>query len=187
MSLTTYEQLRACHVKRWHIVQTHRQQTLAEHSFAVAVIAGSLAASMGYKGLLHDRLRLQLLQNALSHDLIEVRTGDIPTPFKRELEKVAGPGVVERAEDLVDRDHSGSMRQSEGTEIEAIVKLADQIEAIFFLQDNGYGQHALEVLDSLRRILATMVDTIEKQWPELRVRAGVREVCAEINIHGGWL
>lgn len=187
MSLTTYEQLRACHTKRWHIVQTHRTQTLAEHSFAVAVIAGSLAAACGYKGLLHDRLRLQLLQTALSHDLIEVRTGDMPTPFKRVLERVGGAGIVERAEDLVDSDHSGAMRQSEGTEIETLVKLADQIEAIFFLQDNGYGQHAIEVLDGLRRNLAQSVDAAERQWPSLAIRAGVRRVCAEINIHGGWL
>lgn len=187
MSLTTYEQLRACHVKRWHIVQTHRTQTLAEHSFAVAVIAGSLAAACQYKGLMHSKLQLQLLQTALSHDLIEVRTGDMPTPFKRELEKVAGPGVVERAEDLVDRDFSGSMRTVAGTEIETLVKLADQIEAIFFLQDNGYGQHAIEVLDGLRRILAQMVDEAEKRWPDLAIRAGVRAVCKEINITGGWL
>jgi 5'-deoxynucleotidase YfbR-like HD superfamily hydrolase len=187
MSLTTYEQLRACHVKRWHIVQTHRTQTLAEHSFAVAVIAGSLATACGYKGLLHDRLRLLLLQTALTHDLIEVRTGDMPTPFKRELEKVGGPGIVERAEDCVDSDFSGSMRQSAGTEIETIVKLADQIEAIFFLQDNGYGQHAVEVLDGLRCNLAKAVDAAEQQWPAMQVRAGVRRVCRDINIHGGWL
>jgi 5'-deoxynucleotidase len=75
MSLTVYEQLRACHVKRWHIVQTSREQTLAEHSFAVAVIAGSLAAAMRWNGLLQDSGKLKLLQWALAHDIIEVRTG----------------------------------------------------------------------------------------------------------------
>ena len=131
MSLTTAEQLRACHVRRWHIVQTSREQTLAEHSFAVAVIAGTLAAAMHYKGLMHDRLKLALLQHALAHDLIEVRTGDMPTPFKRFLEKAGGAGIVEKAEDLVDSDHSGAMRQVAGTEIETIVKLSDLIEAIY--------------------------------------------------------
>lgn len=187
MSLTTYEQLRACHTKRWHIVQTHREQTLAEHSFAVAVIAGSLATAMQYKGLMHHGLQLKLLQHALSHDLIEVRTGDMPTPFKRFLEQAGGPGIVEKAEDFVDSDHSGAMRQVEGTEIETIVKLADQIEAVFFLQDNGYGQHALEVLDGLRRNLAQSVDAAERQWPDLLVRVGVRKVCSDIGIHGGWI
>lgn len=187
MSLTVYEQLRACHVRRWHIVQTSREQTLAEHSFAVAVIAGSLAAAMRWNGLLQESGKLKLLQWALAHDIIEVRTGDMPTPFKRDLEAIGGKGIVEKAEDRVDADTMAAYRQVRGTEVETIVKLADQIEAIFFLQDNGYGQHAIEVLDGLRRILAQMVDEAEKRWPDLAIRAGVRAVCKEINITGGWL
>lgn len=187
MSLTTYEQLRAGHVKRWHIVQIKREQTLAEHSFSVAVIAGSLAAAMRWKGLLHKELQLRLLQNALAHDLIEVRTGDMPTPFKRMLEKVGGVGIVEKAEDEIDREHTGSIRANGSGEIDTIVKLADQIEAIFFLQDNGYGQHALEVLDGLRSHLSAMVNEAEERHPEIAVREGVRKVCHDINITGGWL
>jgi 5'-deoxynucleotidase len=187
MSLSTAEQLRACHVRRWHIVQTSREQTLAEHSFAVAVIAGSLAASMRYKGLMHDRLQLKLLQHALAHDLIEVRTGDMPTPFKRFLEQAGGAGIVEKAEDLVDSDHTGAMRQVGGTEIETIVKLADMVEAIYFLQDNGVGAHAKIVLDGLRMNLSLAVNDAAKQWPELQVREGVRKVCNDVGISGGWL
>lgn len=187
MSLTTAEQLRACHVRRWHIVQVAREQTLAEHSFAVAVIAGSLAAAMRWQGLMHGNLQLQLLQWSLSHDLIEVRTGDMPTPFKRFLEQAGGPGVVEKAEDLVDHEHMGACRAIKGTEVEVIVKLADQIEAIYFLQDNGIGAHALRVLDGLREILSKMVNDIEKDYPHLNAREGVRKVCRDIEIHGGWL
>jgi len=187
MSLTTAEQLRACHVRRWHIVQTSREQTLAEHSFAVAVLAGSLAAAMRYSGLMHHGLQLKLLQHALSHDLIEVRTGDMPTPFKRFLEEAGGKGIVEKAEDLVDRDHSGAMRTVAGTEIETIVKLADLIEAIYFLQDNGVGAHAKTVLDGLRFNLTNAVNDAVKEWPALDVREGVRKVCNDIGIMGGWL
>ena len=187
MSLTVYEQLRACHVKRWHIVQTSREQTLAEHSFAVAVIAGSLAAAMRWKGLLQDTGKLKLLQWALAHDIIEVRTGDVPTPFKRDLEAVGGKGIVEKAEDRVDIDTMAAYRQVKGSDIEAIVKLADQIEAIFFLQDNGVGAHAKQVLDGLRAILADMVNDIERLHPTLNVRESVRRVCNDIGITGGWL
>ena len=187
MSLSTAEQLRACHVRRWHIVQTSREQTLAEHSFAVAVIAGSLAAAVRYQGLMHDRLQLKLLQHALSHDLIEVRTGDMPTPFKRFLEQAGGVGIVEKAEDLVDSDHMGAMRQVAGSEIETIVKLADLIEAIYFLQDNGVGAHAKVVLDGLRTNLSVAVNSAEKVWPAMQVREGVRKVCNDVGITGGWL
>jgi len=187
MSLTVYEQLRACHVKRWHIVQTSREQTLAEHSFAVAVIAGSLAAAMRWKGLLQDSGKLKLLQWSLAHDIIEVRTGDVPTPFKRDLEAVGGVGIMEKAEDRVDSETMGAYRQVKGSDIEAIVKLADQIEAIFFLQDNGAGAHAKLVLDGLRAILADMVNETERLHPTLNVRESVRRVCNDIGIAGGWL
>jgi len=187
MALTTYEQLRACHVRRWHIVQTKREQTLAEHSFAVAVISGSLAAAMHWGGLLHSERKLSLLQHSLSHDILEVRTGDMPTPFKRVLEQVAGKDVIDRAETLVDSDTAGTARTLANTQTDAIVKLADQIEAIFFLQDNGVGSHAIQVLDGLRKILADMVTEYESKFPELNVRAAVRKVCQDIHIHGGWL
>ena len=187
MSLTVYEQLRACHVRRWHIVQTSREQTLAEHSFAVAVIAGSLAAAMRWNGLLQESGKLKLLQWALAHDIIEVRTGDMPTPFKRDLEAVAGKGIVEKAEDRVDADTMAAYRQVRGSDIETIVKLADQIEAIFFLQDNGVGAHAKQVLDGLRAILSDMVNEAERQFPKLSPRESVRRVCNDIGITGGWL
>lgn len=187
MSLTVYEQLRACHVRRWHIVQTSREQTLAEHSFAVAVIAGSLAAAMRWRELLHDSGKLKLLQWSLAHDIIEVRTGDMPTPFKRELEAVGGKGIVEKAEDRVDIETMGAYRKVRGTDVETIVKLADQIEAIFFLQDNGVGAHAKQVLDGLRANLSDMVAEAERSHPQLAVREAVRRVCNDIGITGGWL
>lgn len=187
MSLTVYDQLRACHVRRWHIVQTSREQTLAEHSFAVAVIAGSLAAAMRWNGLLQESGKLKLLQWALAHDIIEVRTGDMPTPFKRDLEAIGGKGIVEKAEDRVDADTMAAYRQVRGTEVETIVKLADQIEAIFFLQDNGVGAHAKQVLDGLRAILSDMVNEAERQFPKLSPRESVRRVCNDIGITGGWL
>jgi 5'-deoxynucleotidase len=187
MSLTVYEQLRACHVRRWHIVQTSREQTLAEHSFAVAVIAGSLAAAMRWNGLLQESGKLKLLQWALAHDIIEVRTGDMPTPFKRDLEAIGGKGIVEKAEDRVDAETMAAYRQVRGTEVETIVKLADQIEAIFFLQDNGVGAHAKQVLDGLRAILSDMVNEAERQFPKLSPREAVRRVCNDIGITGGWL
>lgn len=187
MALTTYEQLRASHVKRWHIVQTANQQSLAEHTYNVTVIAGSLAAGMRWPGLLHDSERLKLVMWAMNHDLIEVRTGDMPTPFKRALEEEGGKKALEDAEDRIDSDQAAKARMVKGTPIEMIVKLSDQIEAVWWLADNGLGQHAIEVLDGLRQILSSMVDDYENKYPDLRVREAVREVCAQINVSGGWL
>jgi 5'-deoxynucleotidase len=184
MSLTTYEQLRACHVRRWHIVQTTREQTLAEHSFAVSVIAGSLAARMRWTGLLHPDKKLMLLQYALAHDLIEVRTGDMPTPFKKYLQMVGGLQILDRANELVDAEQASVDRMVKGTEVEMFVKIADMVEAIFFLQDNGTGMHAENVLAELLYLLATLVDTYSKMYPHFEVVTAVREVCRDIGIQG---
>ena len=182
MALTTYEQLRLCHVRRWHIVQTHREQTVAEHSYAVAVLDGSLAAAMRWRGLLHHTEQLRLLQWALSHDMMEVKTGDTPTPFKRALESVAGPGIVEKAEDAIDRDTAGAYRMVKGSEIEMIVKLADSIEAIQFLLDNGAGDHSRRVLDGLYETLFVQIRDFEVKYTTLPVYDAVRSVCKELNI-----
>jgi len=184
MSLSTYEQLRACHVRRWHIVQTTREQTLAEHSFAVSVLAGSLAAKMRWNGLLHPEKKLMLLQYALAHDLIEVRTGDLPTPFKKYLQIAGGADVIAKANELVDYEQASVDRMVKGTEVEMFVKIADMIEAIFFLQDNGTGMHAETVLIELLGLLAALVDTYSKMYPHFEILSAVRQVCNDIGIKG---
>lgn len=185
MALTVAEQLRAAHVRRWHIVQVAREQTLAEHLYCVAIISGSLAQRMRWDGLLHYSQKIQLLNWALTHDIMEVRTGDTPTPFKRALEKVAGKNIVEAAEAEIDGDALGLYRQIRNTPIEMIVKLADLLEAIKFLDENGLGDHAQSVLDGIRKDFSDHVDDAEKKYPKLNVRESVREVCAEIGVWSG--
>jgi 5'-deoxynucleotidase YfbR-like HD superfamily hydrolase len=185
MSLVLADQLRASHVKRWHIVQTARQQTLAEHSFNVAAIAGELAVKMQWVGLMHVSRKLHLLDWALQHDLIEVKTGDMPTPFKDAIRAVGGEKMLEALEDRVDPQQMYHYRQYKGTEEEMIVKLADTIEAVYFLQDNGIGYHARQVLNGLRVNLREMTEAYAEKFKSIRVRDGVRDVCLGIEIWDG--
>jgi 5'-deoxynucleotidase YfbR-like HD superfamily hydrolase len=180
--LTTSEQLRAAHVRRWHIVQVAREQSLAEHMYCVAVIAGALAAKMNWAGLLHANKKLDLLNWALWHDIAEVRTGDMPTPFKRALESVAGEGVVEKAESFIDNDLGGMYRTVKGTEVEAIVKLADLMEALKFLGENGLGIHAQQVLEGIKSSLVHTVREYVDKYPQLRIREAVQSVGMDIGI-----
>ena len=59
-------------VKRWHTVTTIQQQTVAEHSWGVAMICRKLWPE--------DKV---LMEAALCHDLGEGLTGDVPWPVKQ--------------------------------------------------------------------------------------------------------
>jgi 5'-deoxynucleotidase YfbR-like HD superfamily hydrolase len=113
---------------------------------------------------------------------MEVRTGDIPTPFKRALEQVNGPHAIDKAEEMIDNGAQGMHRAVKDTEIEMIVKLADSIEAINFLTDNGVGMHAEAVLDGLYKTLFTQMNAYSEKYRLIPVSGSVRAVCKELGI-----
>ena len=187
MAMTIAEQMRASHVTRWHIVQTARKQSLAEHLFNVCILSVDLAGRIEWSGIYHHSEKLALMDWALRHDLIEVRTGDIPTPFKKMLKLLYGGDVMHKAEASIDNDQSGLARLVSGTEIEAIVKMADMIDAIQFVTDNGIGLHSKNVLDGLRNDFDMMVTDYIEQYPHLQIRNGCRSLCRDLGIWGGAL
>lgn len=174
------EWIRASYTKRWGIVNTLRPQTIAEHSFNVAGIAIRLAQAMGWNGVMHDSERANLISWALSHDIVEIYTGDIPTPFKRALEQ-NGADML-KAEGQFMKEYEGMARNAQDTVYGMIVKMADMIEAIHFLKDHGVGNHADDVLTGLYRNLENMIDEYEGKYPDLSVRSGVRDVRMELFI-----
>lgn len=105
--------LRLQHVPRWTTVPTIRNQNVAEHSHAVAVICVWLMG-VGDNPIVKPE---DVLRYALSHDELEASTGDIPSTAKsRGLVEVtvSGDPVSKTTKD--------------------IVKIADFLEAISFLQ-----------------------------------------------------
>lgn len=121
--------LRAQNVKRWIIVNTSRNQSLADHTFNVIAITRELCRKLGVEDA-------NCIKYAFDHDLDEILTGDIPTPAKKRLG--------------IDSGYSGKSK-NECSDFEvAIVKMADVIEAILFVEENGVGQHASEVMGYLR-------------------------------------
>lgn len=63
-------------VKRFHTLPMLKEDTVAQHSFGVAWFCYLLSNS---------DLSVPLLMSALSHDIAEQHTGDIPAPAKRGL------------------------------------------------------------------------------------------------------
>lgn len=113
--------LKLSHVPRWAIIDTMKEQSVADHSFRVAVLSTrifSLLVSVKPKEMLDMVESHDLLEYALLHDIDEALTGDIPSTYKREDR--CDPGFDEDS-DLV----------------KAIVKVADNIEAIIFLKRYG--------------------------------------------------
>ena len=134
--------LRAQNVKRWVIVNTSRGQSLAEHTFNVIAITRELCAILGIPDA-------RTMKYAFDHDLDEILTGDIPTPAKKRL-GIEGGG------------YDGKSREMCSDVEIAIVKLADILEAILFIEENGVGQHASEVMSYLRVKLDDFIISNEK-------------------------
>ena len=178
--LTLTDQLRAGHVKRWQIVQTSREQTLAEHTFHVCVLAGELALHAKWPGLLDPKQQLQLFRWAMFHDLIEVKTGDLASPFKECLREAGGEEIIENAERIADKEYYEHHMSVRGTAVEMIVKIADLIEAAYFLQDNGVGTHAQTVLRRIERSIRDLANASVEQFPELSLYFATQVVCEKI-------
>lgn len=174
------EWLRASYTKRWTIVNTIKPQSIAEHSFNVVGIALRLADTIGWSGRFHHDEMLKLTTWALNHDIVEVYTGDIPTPFKRALEK-HGAKILAAEEEFM-KEYGGMTRYAESSPIGMIVKFADILEAMWFLKDNGIGDHAKTVLSGLYDAMYDMTDRYEKEYPDLHIRSGFYAVRKELGL-----
>lgn len=128
------EQLRMAQVKRYPICHTHRDQSVAEHSFGVMLITMELCSHVKDREMIDCALAY-----AMTHDQDEVHTGDIPSPFKRELRSKC-PAVVKHLDPQV---HSVPVA------VKGIVKLADYLEAIHFLKEYGGSRFSNEVLEDI--------------------------------------
>lgn len=118
-------------VKRWGIVRTLRQQSVAEHSFWVALWVPRL---LRVAGVTDPRVLLAAVEYSLVHDMDEVASGDIATPFKSRLSKsdleCALRPFALSAEPLL-------TGMTESTMIKAAVKLIDTFEACAFLAEEA--------------------------------------------------
>lgn len=112
----------AGYVRRYHTIQTIGHQTVAEHSFHVAMILLELT---------NGQASAELLKAALYHDLPEVFTGDIPATAKW-----ASPPLVQSLkllEDVFDNDYNLVVNLSEDDK--KLLKFADMAELVMYSLD----------------------------------------------------
>lgn len=117
--------LKLSSIQRWGILEMSKPQSVAEHSFNVAIIANELLSV--HKHDIDPKTRSLTFEWALVHDVPESMTGDIPTPTKkwlcdklREIETDNFPDYA-AAKELLQHSAPG-----------VFVKVADWIEAYVY-------------------------------------------------------
>lgn len=141
---------RTGHVTRWHMVRTQRDQTLAEHLYLVTMYADEIARKV--LNDYNDTDRLKLLSWCLEHDTPEILTGDIPTPAKRRMqEKFGDDDILEELEDsIASENYKKSKKDVYGTKLEVVTKLADIMDGIAFIDEEGFSDHSKVIADKLK-------------------------------------
>ncbi len=158
---------RAHHVDRWQIVNVSRTQSLAEHSFNVAMIAREIAVRIGLTSHLAD-----ITEWALIHDLPEIATGDIASPLKVYMRNLGDGGDgVEKLESRISEEYRVTKRLVRESVVNDIVKLADLIDGIRYLElyANKSCIHARETLIGLRSKLQSKVAELKTRTGEIEV------------------
>ncbi len=116
------------YVPRWSIVRVAKPQSVAEHSFFVAMYADMIAELINWR---YRGNRENLIRAALWHDVEECYTGDIPGPTKRELfvdshfEEVVAAGNTARFDD--------QWKIAVEPEEKRIIKAAGLLDEVLFL------------------------------------------------------
>lgn len=149
----------AQHTKRWSLVGTTIENTVATHSFNVAVLAMAIRRKMMNTNHISES---ELCFFALMHDIKEVYTGDIPTPTKNKM-KDAGFDPENFDPEVPDE-------RQPPPEMKAIIRLADLIDNYLFIAEHGQGTRArsaaAEVSSRLGRAIGGAPSDLQQaaQW-----------------------
>ena len=138
-------------VPRWTTVPMTRRQNVAEHSFHVAWIVLEIA---NYSDAVKngDLELSDLLTLALIHDESEAVSGDLATPFKRHW-------VADAVNDMEKAYDMGRHFKSLDPQAYAIIKMADLIEAIIWLNEESTLGNKLiksiqkQIIESLQKVM----------------------------------
>jgi 5'-deoxynucleotidase YfbR-like HD superfamily hydrolase len=142
-------------IGRWSIVRTIRYQSVATHSYYVALMMPRLLRQYGIDD---PALLLLATEYALSHDMSEVLTGDVPTPAKKR--------ILSGTFDVLEKEFNLSLPEVPKS-VELATKCLDLFEAALFLAEEiGMGNgRVVDVLTVIRRKLAKAAKDFEKIAP----------------------
>lgn len=125
------------HVNRWGILRRNRNQNICEHMYYVAIYSVQIADTLGL-----DLDRASLMKLALTHDVDELWTGDIPAPAKHEVVNIGAMNkLTNSASNRVFGNPYGPLGSPFDTEnigmrnTVKVIKIADLMDAVLYLCD----------------------------------------------------
>jgi len=128
-NLSSSDILLAQHVKRWHMIRMQSPQSVAEHSYNVAMLTIKMLRDLDKEGAygISPEEQLAVIEWALCHDIHEIEHGDVPSPS----------GVDRGATEDLFWD---KRRREVGPSFEArnFVCLMDKVEAYIHFHHHGY-------------------------------------------------
>lgn len=136
------EVMRLSNLKRWGIVEMSRSQSVAEHSYNVAMIAAYIVDRLPNE-IRPAGLRETVVNWSLVHDLPELTTGDIPTPVKEEIGEALGKAERTLFPEIM------SYKDSVGKLGLAICKVADLMEATQFANKFCVDSRKKEIIEEI--------------------------------------
>lgn len=161
-----HEFMRAGHIQRWHVVNTVKQQSVAEHAYMVTVIAMELFRDV--VGFDDPAEVNQLMAGALFHDAPEIRYGDIPTPGKNFIREFIGqPDLFHDIENEImpEVPYVGGKLPDR---LAPFIKLADAIDAVNWITANKAGPQAEIVARTCNSHLQTLVAKYSDEVPAVQ-------------------
>lgn len=169
-------------VSRWHSVATVYKQSLAAHSHLVTLYSRYLAAVIAPQMSASELLLL--LETAMWHDMPETKTGDMSTPLKRSIERhyPKGESPLDKLEMQLCPPYAELKTAVKGTYIEVIVKLADIMDAIHYIDMAGVGRASKRIYQERHRAFESYVRLGISNWPEYNWLAA--EAVLDDLLHG---
>lgn len=126
------------YIRRWGLMRNVEDETLAEHSAHVAMLAHALAL-IGNKRLGKNYDLGMITVAALYHDGTEVYTGDMPTPIKyntpelrqsyARIEEQAALTLLSHLPEDLREDYAPLLKEDLPEDLHRIVKAADKLAA----------------------------------------------------------